>query len=130
MKKGTQVKNGKAFEYALAISYKEELEKRGMLVLIEKNNSYKIAQKYYNEIEETEQKRFLLASKATFPTMIKIEPGLISPKNPSDILKIRLASDAEGRSGDVRDVIFSRPFLNGKLVFLQRIIMKMQNIPG
>ena len=33
---GKQVKNGKAFEYALAITYKEELEKMGLLVFIEK----------------------------------------------------------------------------------------------
>ena len=78
---GKQVKNGKAFEYALAITYKEELEKMGLLVFIEKDNSFLIAKNYFYEVEEDEQKRFMQASKATFPTMIKIEPGLISPRD-------------------------------------------------
>lgn len=106
---GKQVKNGKAFEYALAVTYKEELRKLGLKVDIEEDNSFIIAQKYFSEVEDEEQKRYLMASKATFPTMIKIEPGLVSPQDANDSLKIRLASDAEGRSGDVRDVIFSRP---------------------
>lgn len=114
---GKQVKNGKAFEYALAITYKEELEKMGLLVFLEKDNSFLIAKKYFYEVEEDEQKRFMLASKATLPTMIKIEPGLISPRDSSDALKIRLASDAEGRSGDVRDVIFTRPSSNWEIGF-------------
>lgn len=106
-KEGKQVKNGKAFEYALAITYFNELKNLGVNVFILEDESFKQAQKCFNEVVN-EQIKFTTASKATFNTLIKIEPGLIAPKNEEDVLQIRIASDIEGRAGDVRDVIFSR----------------------
>lgn len=116
-REGNQVRNGKAFEYAIAITYRDELKKMGFSVKIDEDSPYFVAQRYFNEVEGIEQDRFLLASKITFRTMLKIEPGLTSPKNDIDILKIRLASDAEGTAGDVRDVIFSRPLSNWEIGF-------------
>ena len=106
---GKQVKNGKAFEYALAITYFQELKELQVNVALTEDKPLKQARKCFNNVDNEGQKKFLAASKATFDTLIKMEPGLRSQINDDDVLFIRLASDAEGQSGDVRDVIFSRP---------------------
>lgn len=106
---GKQVKNGKAFEYALATTYYEELVKLGINVVINKDRSFYNTEKCFRQVDDNAKNRFVVASKATFNTLVKIEPGLTSPQNENDVLQIRLASDAEGQKGDVRDIIFSRP---------------------
>lgn len=104
----TQVKNGKAFEYAIAKVYHDAIKKQGLLVELLEDEAFETAKRYFNEFSAAVQKRYLAAAKATLDTMLKIEPGLTAQKNVQDVLKIRLAKDAEGQAGDVRDVIFSR----------------------
>ena len=56
-REGNQVRNGKAVEYAIAITYRDELKKMGFSVKIDEDSPYFVAQKYFNEVEENEQKR-------------------------------------------------------------------------
>ena len=104
----TQVKNGKAFEYAIAKVYHDAISSRGLLVELIEDEAFQKAKGYFDEFNDNIQKRYLAAAEATLDTMLKIEPGLTAQKNDNDILKIRLAKDAEGQAGDVRDVIFCR----------------------
>ena len=105
----SQVENGKAFEYAIALAYYDYLKSISVLTWLHEDSSLQNGRRCYEIQEDDKQIEFYLAAQKTIETMMAIEPGLVSAKNPSDFLSIRLASDAEGIIGDVRDVIFSRP---------------------
>lgn len=105
----TQVENGKAFEYAIAKAYSDFLESENIQVWLHDNDAFRYAKNCYEIQNLTNQQGFYLAAQKTIETMVAIEPGLMSAKNHSDFLSIRLAADSEGIFGDVRDVIFSRP---------------------
>lgn len=108
MPQGDQVKNGKSFEYALALQYCEFVKAQGKAAIIVEDEAFEVARGYYNEFDETEQKRFSSAAAQTIDTMIRIEPGLLAQKNDRDVLRIQLMKDSSGEDGDVRDVVFSR----------------------
>lgn len=114
---GKQVRNGKSFEYALVKEYFEYLNERGKNVTVSEDETYHTAKAYYDDFTPEEQSRFCAAAKATIETMIRIEPGLTSQKDAADLLTIRMARDSEGQSGDVRDVIFSRPSARWEMGF-------------
>lgn len=108
MPNGEQVKNGKAFEYAIAKEYKEYLEEKGIPARFEEDAAFKTARSFFKEFDERQQYKYALSARATIKTLIKLEPGLNSPKNDNDILSIKIAADGRGEEGDVRDVLFSR----------------------
>lgn len=105
---GKQVKNGKAFEFALAIQYSNYLQAHGIKNNVEPNSAYKNNEECYLQQTESERNRFDAAAYKTIDTIVKLEPVLMSPKNADDVLNITMATDAEGQDGDVRDVVFSR----------------------
>ena len=105
----SQVENGKAFEYAIALAYYDYLKSISVLTWLHEDSSLQNGRRCYEIQEDDKQNEFYLAAQKTIETMVAIEPGLVSAKKSSDFLSIRLASDAEGIIGDVRDVIFSRP---------------------
>lgn len=47
--------------------------------------------------------------------MVKIEPGLTTQQGERDELLIRIANDAEGIGGDVRDIIFCRKYTSWEI---------------
>lgn len=104
----TQVENGKAFEYSIAKNYFDYLISLGLNVELVENRSLEIAKAFYEKATNIERERFDIAAKNTIETLIVIEPGLISQNGQNDLLKIHLATDAEGQIGDVRDVVFLR----------------------
>jgi len=108
MPQGEQVKNGKAFEYALAQQYAAFITESGRDVNVIEDDAYKVAKGYFDSFNEEEQKQFQKAAFQTIDTMVKIEPGLLAQKNAKDVLQIKLMKDASGEEGDVRDVVFSR----------------------
>ena len=105
---GKQVRNGKAFEFAIFKTYATYLEEHGLNVEFEKNRALQVAQRFYYEFPEEIQRKFDNAAYQTIDTMIKIEPKLVSQSNPKDALHIMLNEDSDGQSGDVRDVVFQR----------------------
>ena len=105
---GIQVKNGKAFEYAIAKSYAFYLEQLGLNVILEENAALEVAQRFYSEFPDDAKQRFDNAAYQTIDTMVKIEPKLIYQRNGKDTLRILIKEDADGQSGDVRDVVFQR----------------------
>ena len=105
---GLQVRNGKAFEYALAKQYYEYLCNEGVNVELLENDAFAVARNYYNGFTSAQKRRFDDSASATINTMIKIEPGLMYPNNNGNVLKIALNSDNDGAEGDVRDVVFKR----------------------
>ena len=105
---GNQVKNGKAFEYAIAKMYCEYISQQGRKTVLVENEACAQARAYYEGFDDTEQRKFDRAASETIDTMIKIEPGLMAQKNENDVLSVCLQKDHEGETGDVRDVVFSR----------------------
>lgn len=108
MAQGIQVKNGKAFEYALAKQYSDYINSQGVKAIIDEDDAFRIAMGYYDEFDETTKSKYDRAAFQTIDTMVRIEPGLLSAKNDDDVLRIRLMKDSSGESGDVRDVVFTR----------------------
>lgn len=105
-----QVQNGKAFEFAIANNYFNYLQSKGINVTLIHDAPYENAKQCYDMQSEIARDRFDRAASQTIETLIVLEPGLINQRNTRDILKMRIASDAEGIEGDVRDIIFSREF--------------------
>lgn len=105
----TRNENGKAFEYAISKAYFDYLESENNRVWLQEDDALIYAKRCFEIQEKSQQRGFYVAAEKTIETLIAIEPGLVSAKNSSDILNIRVASDSEGIIGDVRDVIFSRP---------------------
>ena len=105
---GTQVRNGKAFEFAIAKTYATYLDEHGLQVEFEKNCALQVAQRFYYEFPEATQRKFDNAAFQTIDTMVKIEPKLINQTGSKDVLHIMLNEDSDGQSGDVRDVVFQR----------------------
>jgi hypothetical protein len=108
MEEGKQVKNGKAFEYAIAKMYCEYICQHGRNAVLVENEACAQAKEYYEGFDEVEQRKFDKAANETIETMIKIEPGLMAQKDDADVLNVCLQKDQEGENGDVRDVVFSR----------------------
>lgn len=108
MASGSQVKNGKAFEFAIAKTYAAYLQESGLDVTLEDNSALNVAQRFYQEFPVDAQRKFDNAAFQTIDTMVKIEPKLVHQSNNKDALHIMLNEDSDGQSGDVRDVVFQR----------------------
>ena len=108
MASGSQVKNGKAFEFAIAKTYAAYLQERGLNVTLDDNSALNVAQRFYQEFPADAQRKFDNAAFQTIDTMVKIEPKLVHQSNNRDVLHIMLNEDSDGQSGDVRDVVFQR----------------------
>lgn len=117
MDNSKQVKNGKAFEYALASEYYNYLRTQKLAVQIVCDASFSKNKSYFDAFSPEEQSRYRASARATIRTMVLIEPGLTAQEFPYDILKIRMAKDSEGQLGDVRDIIFSRELSNWEIGF-------------
>lgn len=71
---GKQVKNGKAFEFALAIQYSNYLQAHGIKNNVEPNSAYKNNEECYLQQTESERNRFDAAAYKTIDTIVKLEP--------------------------------------------------------
>ncbi len=110
-----QVNNGKAFEYAIAKSYADFLIENGLKVRLINDSAFNVAKINFDNSPAPEQRRFFAAANATLETMVKIEPGLTTQQGERDELLIRIANDAEGIGGDVRDIIFCRKYTSWEI---------------
>lgn len=95
MAQGDQVRNGKAFEYALAKVYANFVEMQNKAVILVDNDAMKQAKGYYNQFSTIEQAKFNVAATQTIETMVRIEPGILAQKNDNDNQNIILDSDLE-----------------------------------
>lgn len=101
-----QTENGKAFEYACALTifnrYKDKQP-----VLFQESPQLRTAKKFYDLATEYEKKNFNLAAKAAIKIIERFEPKL--KDHDGDIpLILALQTDSQGEQGDVRDVLCIR----------------------
>lgn len=102
-----QVKTGKAFEYSLLLELYERLNPITN-VEIKYNSSYDLAKSYFEEFSIKEKEAYRITSSISINFILDIEPILKFGINEDDILELELVADAEGQSGDVRDVLMIR----------------------
>ena len=105
--KSRQMITGKSFEYALLIQFEERLRDKTNLEII-KNSAYKIAKDCFNQVSDTEQSEYSLASSFAVNFLMDLEPKLSNDIGKKDILQLEILSDHQGKSGDVRDVLAIR----------------------
>ncbi|MDE6259145.1 MAG: HaeIII family restriction endonuclease [Muribaculaceae bacterium] len=111
------MKNGKAFEYAIAFQYYSYLKEIGVRVTLIQNSALEKAKSYYDEFDIEERIRYDKAAYNTISTLIRIEPGLTEEGNNDDILRIYLNEDQAGEEGDVRDIVFQHSSPNWEIGF-------------
>ena len=78
MPQGDQVKNGKAFEYALANAYAVFVGDKGKNVSFVENDAFRQTMAYYNEFSDDEKAKFDVAANQTIDTMVSNEPTYLS----------------------------------------------------
>lgn len=105
---GTQVTNGKAFEYALATAYSTYLQEQGVFLDLVEDDAYKTAKKFYDSVSFVERKKFDYCAALTIDSIVKLEPGLKYVGNANQKLQIYISPDDAGEKGDVRDIVFER----------------------
>jgi len=94
---GTQVDNGKAFEWAVASSLSELLD-----VPISDSPEANNCHASFQRISQGLRERFETAASKSAKHIVEKEAAVLSTKPPQ---RIRIAGDSEGQRGDVRDVI-------------------------
>lgn len=108
MKKiATQTINGKAFEYSLLRNIYNRLKEKTSISIIQ-SAAYTTAKYCYDDFKPLGQQSFDMTASAAINTLIDLEPRLTHGLGPSDTLQLEIVADAEGQSGDVRDVLAIR----------------------
>lgn len=105
---GNQTNNGKAFEFAClkAIYDTFQRETQGETVTIEESPQLRTARHHYEEMSAVNRSKLDAAGKAAIRVITRLEPQIHAETNVPLILAIQ--TDAQGISGDVRDVICIR----------------------
>lgn len=108
-KSGKQVQQGKALEFACLEALKDRY--KGQYSEDSKEN-IEDARKYFNS-PDTNQNVFIEAAYAAVNILDSLEPNLSSSK--FSPLGLKLQSDAEGKRGDVRDIVCYRKGQNWEI---------------
>jgi len=93
----SQVDNGKAFEYAVAMALSEELD-----IPVIDSPEFQNTKSSYEKVISKLQERFPIAASLAVKHIIEKESANLASKGP---IGIWVASDSLGQKGDVRDVV-------------------------
>lgn len=93
----TQVENGKAFEFAIASAFSQQLDSP-----IKAGRELELSKRCFEKIELKKQKRFHRSAVTAVAHILQLEDARFGPR---PRVRIRFNNDREGQSGDVRDVI-------------------------
>lgn len=111
----SQVKNGKAFEYALIQESFNILSGSGHRVLIVQDDNYSACMGYYDSFNPRSQLKYDQAAIAAINHIVLLEPRLVNAINADDTLTLQLQPDSAGQEGDVRDILFIRSSQNWEI---------------
>lgn len=107
---GVQTDNGKAFEYAVLVSFKDALLKDNLKVDIVNSPALETARaKYEDSISEPERRIMNLAAHASVKTIRKFEPNL---QEAEENVMLEIMNDRTGVIGDVSDVVIRKQSTN------------------
>lgn len=96
---------GRAYEFAYLKTLHEEISKY-RVSKIEKNSSYKAAEKAWDTLEESEKDMYKVSALAGTNTILELEPLILDDGD--DELELKIQTDDKGKDGDVRDVLIIR----------------------
>lgn len=96
---------GRAYEFAYLNTLYEEISKY-RVSKIEKNSSYKAAEKAWNTLEKSEKDMYKVSALAGTNTILELEPLILDDGD--DELELKIQTDHKGKDGDVRDVLIIR----------------------
>ena len=96
---------GRAYEFAYLNTLNEEISKY-RVSKIEKNSSYKAAEKAWNTLEESEKDMYNVSALAGTNAILELEPLILDDGD--DELELKIQTDHKGKDGDVRDVLIIR----------------------
>lgn len=96
---------GRAYEFAYLNTLNEEISKY-RVSKIEKNSSYKAAEKVWNTLEESEKDMYKVSALAGTNAILELEPLILDDGD--DELELKIQTDHKGKDGDVRDVLIIR----------------------
>lgn len=106
-RESTQTINGKAFEYALIAEFYERLSLVAN-ISIRENQHYYNAKRCFEAVSNNDKEKFLLNANFAVNLLVGLEPRLSNNLDQKDILELEIVGDAEGQTGDVRDVLAIR----------------------
>ncbi|MFK5706281.1 HaeIII family restriction endonuclease [Ligilactobacillus sp. LYQ139] len=109
----SNMKNGKAFEYACLSELKRALEHMGKSVTVTQDKPFNTAKSKFLSLIDEQRKNYNLGAAAGIKLLLSLEPNLVNSKVPLN-LSISPDSKAKGQKGDVRDVIAVRNGKNNK----------------
>lgn len=96
---------GRAYEYICLTTLYNEISKLRS-AKIEHNSAYDAAFHAWSLITPLLQNVLTESAKAAVATIFDMEPMIVERSD--DLLKLKIQTDIEGRSGDVRDIVISR----------------------
>lgn len=96
---------GRAYEFAYLNVLHEEISKY-RVSKIEKNSSYKAAEKAWNTLDDSEKDMYKVSALAGTNTILELEPLILDDGN--DELELKIQTDHRGKDGDVRDILIIR----------------------
>ncbi|MBQ9716287.1 MAG: HaeIII family restriction endonuclease [Clostridia bacterium] len=96
---------GRAYEYICLITLRNEISKYRS-VEIEYSTAFNACATAYENIDFEFQEILKESAKSAVETIFDMEPMILEPSE--DILSLKLQTDNEGKSGDVRDIVISR----------------------
>ena len=76
----TQVENGKAFEYSIAINYYQYLKEQGVDVILVEDAPYQNAKRCFEKQSGISKRAFNKASYQAIGTLTVLEPGFTAQK--------------------------------------------------
>lgn len=96
---------GKAFEYAVVMSFHNYIKTKGGNVNINEDGNFRNVKNKFSELETNDQTNLMKAANTASLEVINLESNL---QNMTSELTISVAPDYYGTDGDVRDVILTK----------------------
>lgn len=96
---------GRVYEFAYLNTLHDEISNY-MVSKIEKNSSYKAAEKEWNTLEESEKDMYKVSALAGTNAILELDPLILDDGD--DELELKIQTDDKGKDGDVRDVLIIR----------------------
>lgn len=96
---------GKAFEYAVVMSFHNYIKTKGGNVNINEDGNFRNVKNKFSELETNDQTNLMKAADTAILEVIKLESNL---QNMTGEFTISVAPDYYGANGDVRDVILTK----------------------
>ncbi|MFZ5554747.1 MAG: HaeIII family restriction endonuclease [Bacteroidota bacterium] len=110
----TQKDAGKAFEYALITEANNVLSNAYATNLVI-DACYENAKESFLLYTADQKRNYTRAAIASINHIISLEPRLVNPTTPDDVIQLQLMPDRAGQQGDVRDILFIRSRQNWEI---------------